>query len=152
MDSYFNCSYGLRGILGVTFSAGSVYLSQRHGFTSVNVVSSSPAHGKAFSIQHHVIKVCQWLAAGEWFFPGTPVFSSNKTDNHYITEILLKVVINTITLTSSRCDLIIPLISSMFSYNKSCNKWTWTWSVFTITNHSSVECFHKIHVIIKHFS
>jgi hypothetical protein len=38
-------------------------------------------------------KVCQWLAAGHWFSPGTPVSSTNKTDRHDITEILLEVVI-----------------------------------------------------------
>ena len=43
-------------------------------------------------------KVCQWLAAGLWFSPGTPVFSTNKTDRQDITEILLKVALNTITL------------------------------------------------------
>ena len=26
-------------------------------------------------------KVCQWLAAGRWFSPGTPVSSTNKTNN-----------------------------------------------------------------------
>jgi len=44
-------------------------------------------------------KVCQWLAAGRWFSPGSPVSSSNKTDRHEITEILLKVALNTTTLT-----------------------------------------------------
>ena len=34
--------------------------------------------------------------AGWWFSPGTPVSSTNKTDRHDITEILLKVVLNTI--------------------------------------------------------
>ena len=43
--------------------------------------------------------VCQWLAASQWFSPGTPVSSTNKTDRHDITEILLKVAIKTITLT-----------------------------------------------------
>ena len=41
-------------------------------------------------------KVCQWLAAGQWFSPGPPVSSINKTDCHDITEILLKVALNTI--------------------------------------------------------
>ena len=41
-------------------------------------------------------KVCQWLATGRWFPPGTPVSSTNKTDHHEITEILLKVALNTI--------------------------------------------------------
>ena len=44
-------------------------------------------------------KVCQWLAEGRWFSPGTPLSSNNKTDRHDITEILLKVALNTITLT-----------------------------------------------------
>ena len=43
-------------------------------------------------------KVCQWLATGRWFSPGTPASSSDKTDRHHITEIFLKVVLNTITL------------------------------------------------------
>ena len=44
-------------------------------------------------------KVCQWLAAGRWFSPGTPVYSTNKTDRHDITEILLKVALSTINQT-----------------------------------------------------
>ena len=45
-------------------------------------------------------KDCQWLATGRWFSPGTPVFPTNKTDHHDITEILLKVAFNTIKQTS----------------------------------------------------
>jgi len=41
-------------------------------------------------------KVCQWLATGLWFSPGPPVSSTNKTDRHDISEILLKVALNTI--------------------------------------------------------
>jgi hypothetical protein len=44
-------------------------------------------------------KVCHWLVAGQWFSQGTPVSSANKTDHHDIAEILLKVALNTITLT-----------------------------------------------------
>jgi hypothetical protein len=50
-------------------------------------------------------KVCQWLATGLWFSPGTPVSSTNKTDHHDINEILLKVALNTITLTVFHCSL-----------------------------------------------
>ena len=35
---------------------------------------------------------------GQWFSTGTPVSSTNKTDLHDITEILLKVALNTINL------------------------------------------------------
>ena len=41
-------------------------------------------------------KVCQWLATGLWFSPSTLVSSTNKTDCYDITEILLKVALNTI--------------------------------------------------------
>ena len=40
--------------------------------------------------------VCQWLATGRWFTPCPLVSSTNKTDRHNITEILLKVTLNTI--------------------------------------------------------
>jgi hypothetical protein len=33
-----------------------------------------------------------------WFSPGTPVFSTNKTDRHGINAVLLKEALNTITL------------------------------------------------------
>jgi hypothetical protein len=33
---------------------------------------------------------------GQWFSQGPPVFSTNKTDHHDITELLLKVALNTI--------------------------------------------------------
>jgi hypothetical protein len=46
-------------------------------------------------------KDCQWLAAGQWFSPGIPVSSTNKTDRHNITEILLKVA-NNIVLSSGQ--------------------------------------------------
>ena len=52
---------------------------------------------KVYSIQHDVIN-CQWFAAGRWFSPGTQVSSTNKTDCHDTTEILLKVALNTMTL------------------------------------------------------
>jgi len=41
-------------------------------------------------------KVCQWLATGRWCSPGTAVSSTNKTDRHDISEILLKVALSTI--------------------------------------------------------
>ena len=41
-------------------------------------------------------EVCQWLATGRLFSLCTPVSSTNKTDRHDITEILLKVALSTI--------------------------------------------------------
>ena len=47
-------------------------------------------------------KVCQWVATGRWFSPGPPVSFTNKTDRHDITEILLKVMLNTIKQTNKQ--------------------------------------------------
>ena len=47
-------------------------------------------------------KVCQLLPTGQWFSPGNPVSSTNKTDHHDITEQLLKVALNTITTTNKK--------------------------------------------------
>ena len=41
-------------------------------------------------------KICQWLATLCWFSTGPPFSSTNKTDRHDITEILLKVALNSI--------------------------------------------------------
>jgi hypothetical protein len=63
---------------------------------TTNVVNSHLAHVFDTTLCD---KVCQWLAAGRWFSLGTPISSINKTDRNDITEILLKVILNTITLT-----------------------------------------------------
>jgi hypothetical protein len=39
-------------------------------------------------------KVCQWLMAGLWFSPGSPVSSTNKTDSHDIQ--LTLIVLNSV--------------------------------------------------------
>jgi hypothetical protein len=52
-------------------------------------------------------KACQWLATCWRFSLGTPVSSTNKTYLHDVTGILLKVALNTITLSANtkRCML-----------------------------------------------
>ena len=56
-------------------------------------MSSNPTHGKVYLIQHYVIKNVSD------FSPGIQISSTNKSDHHDITEIMLKVALNTITLT-----------------------------------------------------
>ena len=66
---------------------------------TTKVVSSNPVHGNVYSIQHYVIKfVCNLRQVGG-FFLGTPVSSTNKTYCHAITELLLKMALNTINQT-----------------------------------------------------
>jgi hypothetical protein len=65
--------------------------------------------GKVYLIQHYVIQVCQWLVTGQWFSLDTPISSTNKTDRPDIIEILLKVALNTITLTPYHCNSLIGI-------------------------------------------
>jgi len=59
---------------------------------TTKVVSSNPVHGEVYWIQHDVIKIVSDLT-GRWF---STVSSTNKANRHDITEILLKMALNTI--------------------------------------------------------
>jgi len=80
---------------------------------TTKVVSSNPAHGEVYSIQEEfedrkgVIRIRttlydnirQWFTTCRWFFSGYFAFFYHP---HDIAEILLKVALNTITLTHLR--------------------------------------------------
>ena len=68
-------------------------------------MSSNPVHGEMYLIQHYVIKFVGDLrqVGGFLRFPGI----TNKTDRLDITEILLKVALNIITLTLSRMSYVV---------------------------------------------
>ena len=59
---------------------------------TINIVSLNLAHGEVYSIQHYMIKFVSDLKQVSGFL-------IDKTDRHDITEILLKVALNTTTLT-----------------------------------------------------
>jgi hypothetical protein len=65
---------------------------------TTKVVSSNPANGDVYSIQHYMMKFISDLRQVSDFLRVTPVSSTYKTDCHYIAEILLKVLLNTIIL------------------------------------------------------
>ena len=78
-------------------------------------------------------KVCQWLAVGRLFSPGTSVSSTNKTDRHDITKILLKVALNIITLTLTATYMCCP--SSLIFHSRGAthvccgyHKIAWIWT------------------------
>ena len=56
-------------------------------------------------------KVCQWLMAGLWFSSCTPISSTNKTDCHDITKILLKVALNTINQPTNQSNMLLHIDS-----------------------------------------
>ena len=65
---------------------------------TTKIVISNLVHGDVYSIQHYMIMFVSdlWQIIG--FFSGTQVSSTNKIDRNDITEILLKVTLNTIYL------------------------------------------------------
>jgi len=65
----------------------------------VIVNNSTNINKKRTTTSNLKLLVCQRLAAGRYFSPGTPVSSTNETNRHDITEILLKMSLNTKTLT-----------------------------------------------------
>ena len=63
--------------------------------TTTEVVNKYSVHGNVYSMPHYVLMLsvtCDSLKA----FSFTPVYSTNKTYRHFITQILLKMVLNTI--------------------------------------------------------
>jgi hypothetical protein len=75
------------------------------GFTITYAISTY--HHYSCEFKSHILqgaldttcdKVCQLLATGWWFSPDTVISSTNKTDRHDITEILLKVRSSTVNL------------------------------------------------------
>ena len=57
----------------------------------------TPFMARVYSIQHQVIKFVSDLRQVDGFFLGTPISSTIQTDHHDITEILLKVALNTVS-------------------------------------------------------
>ena len=78
------------------------------------LIKCKPESWSGRGVQHYVIMfvTCQWIATGRWFSPGHPVSPTNKTHQHDIAEILMKVALNTINQTHKH-------ISSSFSEFKS---------------------------------
>jgi hypothetical protein len=66
---------------------------------ATKVASLNPAHDWVYSKQHYVIMFVSDLRQ---FSLGTSVSSTNKTDCHDVTEILLKVALNTINLNQTK--------------------------------------------------
>ena len=90
-------------------------------------------------VQHYVIKVCQWLVTDQWFSAGPPVSSTNKTDRHDITEILLKVAFNTIKPNQSQPSFGHCLVSSNFSF-KVCSG-----ERFRLKHNPLMWSYHNVH-------
>ena len=125
---------------------------ERNGLLNVSEFESST--DEVSLIEHLCDKVCQWLAIGLWFSPGILVSSTNKTDRHDITEILLKVVLNIINQTNLNVsDNYIHVISSLqlkvewIELNKTsrrCPRYLQTTQI--LVDHQKSKLAHIIHV------
>ena len=82
-------------------------------------------------------KVCQWLATGPWFSPGSPVSSTNKTDRHDIPEIWLKVALNTINLSHK------PTIKDVIKCSSGHFPWTLVVLVSSLPLRSKINRYHQ---------
>ena len=80
-------------------------------------------------------KVRQWLTTGRWFSPGPSVCSNNKTDCHDITEILIKVALNTIK--KNKRTNIVSVVSEEFYFQ-----------INFCQNQPNIHIFGKTHHII----
>ena len=86
----FHCSKENKYILQVIFL---LPCQVRQNLGIYFVINPNPYTKQQHNLLGFVKLICQW------FSPGTPVSSTNKTDHQNIAETLLKVALNTITLT-----------------------------------------------------
>ena len=68
---------------------------------TTKVVSLNPVHGGVYLIEHYVIKFVSDLRQVSGFIQGLRFTSTNKTDRHDKTEILLKMALITINQTKN---------------------------------------------------
>jgi hypothetical protein len=92
-------------VIGTNCTGTNVVVNQIFNILQV-VRGGRPGDNLQYSRRHSGInllnttlcdKVCQLLATGQWFSPGTPVSSTNKTDHHDLTEILFKVALSVVS-------------------------------------------------------
>ena len=95
-EGWYQGRYGNRHVIKSEVRSLKIPLAFR--ISSLKLRVRIPLMSKVYLIHHNVIKFVSdlWQVGG--FTPGTSVSFTNKTDNHYITEILLKVTLNTVNL------------------------------------------------------
>jgi hypothetical protein len=97
INIYYCCMYAIYWLLDLGSVVVVIVWQLQSVHITTNVVGSKRLRRGVLDTTF-CDKVFQWLATGRWFSPGTPVSFTNKTVRHDITEILLKVALNTATL------------------------------------------------------
>jgi hypothetical protein len=125
------------------------YVSGIYNFLcSMCVVNSHPTHDEVYSIQHYfVIKFVSEIC--DRFSPGTcsTVSSTNKTDHHDITEILLKMALNTITLTLTHINIYIYFyIVIIIIWNRRGHECSLIWKLSA--NFTLIQCIKIVSIFL----
>ena len=118
------------------------------GFTTTCAIRN-PVHGEVYSIQHYVIKFVSDLRQVGGFCPDPQICSTNKTDHHDITEILLKVPLNTI----KQSENVLRWFSAKNWFSIICDEdWLITYIQihvdFCLNLNSDVQQFHQYQQIL----
>ena len=116
----------------------------------VNEINFNEQFSNCYLIQHYVIKFFQDLRKVVGFLRVTLVSSTNKNEHHDITEILLKMVLNTINqLNPTNFPLKLTLTASIYLANRS----NWNTTVFSsLALSTSKPCCKKTMSFITYCS
>ena len=87
--------------------------------------------------------LCKWLATDQWFSSGSLVSSTNKIDLHNITKELLKVQLNTITLTYNVFDVKLP---DNFQNQETV---VWYWQYHSLISDNTTPWYWQYHSLIS---
>jgi len=115
---------------------------------ATKVLSSNSAHGEVYLIQRYVIKFVSDLRQVGGFLRVLWVSSTNKTERHDITEILLKVALNTITLYTLLPCLIPPQWCIVCVPTCVVDCGSYPWSKYKI----GISCFSTWHAALMNKS
>ena len=98
---------------------GFITVCNQRLYITAKVVSLNPSHDEVYSVQHYVIKFLSDLRQVSgflWVLQFPSLIKKKKKDRHEITGLLLKVALNTITLTDLHITIVDSSIQKQYTY------------------------------------
>jgi hypothetical protein len=96
---------------------GFITVCNQRLYITAKVVSLNPSHGEVYSVQHYVIKFLSDFRQVSGFLWVLQFLSLIKeSDRHELTGLLLKVALNTITLTDLHITIVDSSIQKQYTY------------------------------------
>ena len=117
----------------------SIWNLNSSSFFAAKVVSSNPADGEVYSIQFYVMKFISFFRKIGDFLR---VSSTNKTDCHDIAQILLKVALNTTTLTPNLFIAITADVANLLWKESIINSDGQQFLCIIILTFANIDCFN----------